>query len=465
MRFTFFIRSIQEAILPRSRDEDLRRREFILNVLLAGCITLLSIAMVVDVFNIFFQDPVERANNSLTLIVLLVILGFFLGLYYLSRKGFVSTPAYFLVGMIFTLATYMGFSWGVDLPAAILFHTLGIAMAGILISTRFAFFVTLAVVGVIVSVGSLHMSGIVEPNRFWAAQGWVVSDMVVASILFMIIAVVSWLSNREIEKSLKRARASEAALMRERDLLEVRVNERTRELRQAQIEKMSQAYRFVEFGRLAGGLFHDLVNPLTALSMDIEKISKSGAHKETLSEEVSRAKQATAHMEKLMNSLRKHLAREGSREQFSVLRVLEEVTQILEPHARQNGVVLGIKSETDARTYGDPIGLTQVLTNLISNAIDAYEKKKGEKEVHITVSENDTNIVIQVEDFGSGMSAEVKAHLFEPFFTTKDAQRGLGIGLPLAKRIIEKNFDGTLSVESTLGKGSVFTLQFPKREP
>ena len=87
-----------------------------------------------------------------------------------------------------------------------------------------------------------------------------------------ILATVAWLSNTEIEKALHRALGSERDLAKERDSLEIKVAERTQELQQAQTEQLIQQYRFIAFGRIAAGLFHDLASPLTSVSLNLENI-------------------------------------------------------------------------------------------------------------------------------------------------------------------------------------------------
>ena len=456
-------------VRPRSRDEDTRRRELILNILL---LTLSGLFFVVSCFSLYQYLTLEE-YRGLVPVTLLALCFVLLALYALSRVGFPIIAAHLFIGVFFLLPTYAGYRWGVDVSASVLFYALTIVISGILVSTRFAFFVTF-LIGVTLSlIVYLHAGNVVKPNRYWTVELWDSTDIVVTVLIFLIIATISWLSNREIEGSLNRARTSEAALKDERDLLEVRVRERTKELRQAEMEKMSQAYRFVEFGRLASGLFHDLMNPLTALSLNINQLAKQNVEDKkklsTFSEDVIRAKQATEHMQKLMDSMRKYLAREGIHEQFSLTHSLEEVVQVLTPYARERGVSIQLAISDEVRTHGDPVAFVQVMTNLISNAVDSYtsisQNTKRPREVLLRLEQLENTVLIDVHDFGSGISANVQAHLFEPFFTTKVPGKGLGIGLSLAKRIVEKEFNGSLTVKSSIGVGSTFTIQFPLREP
>ena len=461
------------VLRPRSFDEDTRRQEFILNIFTASILFLLVSAIAASSLNyFFFSDSVSWENSALSFGVLFGITAFFASILVLSRRGFVHSASHLLLSALFFLATYLGYLWGVDVVASILFYVITVVMAGILISTRYAFIVTMVIGTAIGVISHMQRMGIVEANRYWTTEPWRITDVVVATILFLIIATVSWLSNREIERALTRARKSERALKEERDMLEVRVEERTSELRKAEMEKIAQAYRFVEFGRLASGLFHDLMNPLTALSLNIERIAHSGPGKgggklETLGEDIERAKRASVHMQNLMDAMRKHLSQEGVQSDFSLKERIEDIVRVLESYARMRQVTLTCIAPDDIVVYGDATRLVQVVSNLISNAIESYVPQKQSanerREVLVELMKKDGNVYVLVRDFGSGISGDIRGQIFEPFFTTKES-RGLGLGLSFAKRIVEREFGGTILVESEEGEGSHFAICFPLKK-
>ncbi len=469
-----FFSFLRNATAPKSHDEDTARREFILNVLLLSLLALFGTGVLIDGIHRIFSDPLAHEAESLPELALYLIFIFFAGLYALSRNRMVRLPSYLLVGAFLLLTAYMGYRWGVDVPAQIVFYPLVIVMAGILLSTRTAFLTTVLIAIVMCATAYAQQQGIVAVDTYWRGDTWRWGDVIMTVIIYAIVATVAWLSNREIGKSLARARRSEAALKEERDLLEVRVEERTRELRQAELERMSQAYRFVEFGRLASGIFHDLMNPLAALSLNIDRIADAPQARTTLSEDARRAKRAAAHMQSLLGSMKKHLVREGAQELFSVRTVLEEVTGILASYARERTVKLRLSAPEDLHLYGDPVSFTQALTNLISNAIQSYRlapeaasdsSSRTARDVTVTLSREAGHAVICVRDYGKGIAEDDVSRIFDPFFTTKEREEGLGLGLSLAKRIAEKDFHGTITVDTALGEGSAFTLYLPIREP
>jgi len=103
----------------------------------------------------------------------------------------------------------------------------------------------------------------------------------------------------------------------------------------------------------------------------------------------------------------------------------------------------------------------QVIMNVISNGIDAYEKvdTKKDRTVAISVVRQDESIIIKVHDSGGGIPPSKKDKIFEPFYSTKKG--GIGVGLAITKRMIEKDFGGIIAVESKPKTGTVFTITIP----
>lgn len=463
-------RSILTVLAPVSQDEDQARSEFILNVLLAGSIFLTVTALTINLIKGFLEMRVPVSVGAIS-----ISLAFFSSCYLLSRKGHARIASYALLGLFFLFTSYMNYRWGVDLPTGLLTYSLVIVMSGILISSRFAFGMTAGIAATIVLIQFLQRIGVGKMDQYWRLQPWETADSIVTIIMFSLIASVCWLSNREIEKSLIRARRSEADLKQERDSLEIKVDERTRELKEVQAEKIGQLYRFAEFGRLSSGLFHDLINPLSAISLNVGKLQQDretadttrGVEGETINRTancVQRAVHSARNLENLVNSVRKQLARQETRTMFSVNEEIAHVIDILSHKARLANVEVVFIDEARVQLFGDAVKFNQVLLNLIANAIDAYADmppKDGNhpRSVVVVLRGSDDSATFSVVDYGVGIPAVNRSRIFEPFFTTKT--EGHGIGLSLTKRIIEKDFHGTIAVESEERQGTVFTLTIP----
>jgi two-component system C4-dicarboxylate transport sensor histidine kinase DctB len=280
--------------------------------------------------------------------------------------------------------------------------------------------------------------------------------------------IVSWLSNREIERSLNRARESESALKEQRDRLEIIVEERTKELQQAQAEKVTQLYRFAEFGRLASGLFHDLMNPLTSVSLYLEQLdkSRSGEKMTQAQDYLQKAIQASKRIQDFTQAMRKQLQHREAKELFSLNEGVRQAIQLLTHKAWEAHVTITFNANEELTTFANPLKFHQIILNMVSNGIDAYrdipssQDRKREVVISIHSLGDDVNIIVQ--DWGCGISPEITGKIFQPFFTTKTTGNGIGIGLSSTKEIIEKDFSGTVTVESSEGWGSTFRITFPR---
>jgi two-component system, cell cycle sensor histidine kinase and response regulator CckA len=112
----------------------------------------------------------------------------------------------------------------------------------------------------------------------------------------------------------------------------------------------------------------------------------------------------------------------------------------------------------------DPVRVSQLLLNLAINARDAMPNGGVLAVSTSTRTSNERKLVsLKVEDTGTGMSEQTKSKIFEPFFTTKQAGRGTGLGLATVKEIVQEA-SATISVESEVGRGTRFCIEFPGAE-
>lgn len=455
----FFVSGI---IAPISRREDDARREFILNIILLSSIILSAISTVSVFLNSFDRTPEEY--GGIPIIVIVTILLIFTTLLWLSKKGFAKVASVILLFLYFVPTTYTILHWGIHIEAAVLSYVLIIIMAGILMSTRFAILTTVFISGTITYITYLHTHGIVTADTSWMNDPTKLNDAVAFSVLLGVITVVTWLANRETEKSLKRARRSEALLKKERNSLEARIEERTKELKQTQIKQVEQLHKFAEFGRMTSGFFHDLVNPLTAVSLHMEHI-KQGDLKdvEEIEEHITHATQALGRLEKFVEAIRKQLQHVSDHTTFSLTEELLQAVDILGYKARKSSVTIEVDTAQEVSMWGDPLKFHQIALNLLSNAIDAYENKvtREEKIILVSLTQTGNAAIFSVQDFGGGIPENVLPRIFDALFTTKSQSKGLGLGLTTVKHIVEKELHGTITVLSTQNEGSLFTVTFP----
>jgi len=383
---------------------------------------------------------------------------FFGSLLIASRLGFYRYTAGFLISIIFIVSSYCIYNWGILLPQAILTFGLTIIISGALLGSQASFYITAAVIIALVTVKTYEIHGIISTDRSWALTAGGYNDIVVFGGTFMAIAIVTWLSNREIERSLHRALKSESDLLKERKLLEIKVQERTAELEKTQVEKMLELHRFAEFGRLSSTLLHDLANPLTSVSLELEQM-----HGKNGSATVQRARQGLAYMEQYVTAARRQLRNQSELRDFNPATEIKLVVGFLKSKALRCRVKIILSLDHDINLHGDPIRFNQVTANLIANAIDAYESSKPSRKnnVYVQLQQIGTYLSLTVSDHGAGIDRESLKRVFEPFYTTKASLRGTGIGLSITRQAVEQDFEGTISVVSQVGKGTTFTVCIP----
>jgi signal transduction histidine kinase len=458
-----FIESFKRFITARTTNKDVARKTFILNILLLSLIFLAAVAFFRNCLLAFTSG---NLYHSLTPPITFAFLVFLLFLFFLSKKGRITISAIIFISFLFLSAFYTTIQWGADVPQAWLMFALIIVMSGILISTRVAFVVTLVIAAGMIGISYLQLNHIISPALDWKKEQYSLSDTIVRLVTIGVIAAVSWLSNREIEKSLHRARISEKALIQERDLLEIKVEERTKALKQAQLEKITQLYRFAEIGRLSSSLFHDLVTPLSLVSLNLEKLkhNKGKENIETMQHLVKRAINGTKYLEAFVLAVRKQLQNQETRKTFSVEKEIKQVTQMLLHKAKSMKIKIILNIQKDIKLYGNQVKFSQLMTNLLLNAIDSYENVVLENKtysVYVHVYTSRDAVMITIKDEGKGIVKENIKKIFQPFFTTKPVEKGTGIGLSISRDIVEKSFMGKIMVRSTKADGTIFTVMLP----
>ena len=118
-----------------------------------------------------------------------------------------------------------------------------------------------------------------------------------------------------------------------------------------------------------------------------------------------------------------------------------------------------MKTDENTIIHGDVNSLVQVINNMISNSIQAYNGKTNEK-IDIIVERKDNSLLIHIKDYASGLSDKVKNKLFKEMITTK-GKNGTGLGLYMSYSTIRAHFNGNITVESEKDKGTTFTIFLP----
>jgi len=416
------------------------RRATILKKLNQGSIFLSVVAGLILLIDKLHYREAYRGLSPLSILGLILV---FLLVADLNRRhhsrlaGIIFIATYWLINTSFLI------HWGTTLPISIIFYALIILAAGILFGNIWGFAVVISSALAIILIAILESNHVIHPDLYWQNETVSPLDKIPEIIILGIMMIINYLYNREVDKSLRQAKKLELELKAERDILEIKVEARTKELKEIQIEKMSDLYRFAEFGRLSSGIFHDLMNPLSALALNLDQAQKNNP---TKSHSLESAIRASRKMEDFIVALRNQIRRQSNERYFSLNEEIIQIIKILNHKIIKNNLHLKFSPVAEIKSYGDPVKFSQIAINLISNAIDAYENKKSKHRIiNVSLHYQADYIYLTVADQAGGIDPDNLPKIFEPFFSTKQGpQGGLGIGLSSTKNIIEKDFAGSI---------------------
>lgn len=372
-----------------------------------------------------------------------------------------------LVGLYGGIAVVSVLAWGINVPFALLFMSITVTLAGIVLGPRFAMgSAVLLCVGMLVAE-LLNSFGIYTPNTAWQVGAQPkLGEALGYSFLILVLAFVSWLFGKQINQSLRQAQRAEKALQKEKDMLAIRLQKRTEELQAAQLQEMRQLHKFAELGQLSTAFIHDVANQLSVLSLDIENLRKD--QDGPVERAVDSAYQSLTYLESMTKEIQVQLRTEEKPRTIDVLDGLHEVAATLQRRFSKVKAELRIESSGNRKLmkiYGGPTRFAQVMTMLISNALEATVEAKSKEDKRIVTVQVDATkqaVTIAISDWGVGIPAEKAEKIFEPFQSTK--KDGMGIGLFLTKSLIETHFKGSIYLVNP-AKPTMFTVMIPNQVP
>jgi len=266
--------------------------------------------------------------------------------------------------------------------------------------------------------------------------------------------------------------------------------ERTEELERAyqavreNQQKLLISEKMASLGRLTAGMAHEMNTPLAAVRAALGELSKLAAeyhhsiddddvtkddHREIVKEMESSIKLADGAAERVAGFVRgiksetRNLASVETRI-FNAVPVVQDTLLLLNHAARKGNCAVTFQHESEnMELVGAPGRLSQVVTNLVTNAIDATAEKGGGPIV-IRLSPLSNGLELRVTDQGMGIPPENVKKIFDPMFTSKPFGVGTGLGLTIVHDIVTGDFNGTIEVESEPGVGTTFVLRFKNQE-
>jgi signal transduction histidine kinase len=225
-------------------------------------------------------------------------------------------------------------------------------------------------------------------------------------------------------------------------------------------EEVKRQERQAMFGRVAAGLVHDLSHPIQNIGNSTRLLLRDDLDAESRDQFRLTMERELQTLKRFMDDLR-HVVKPKPIERFAmdINGSVAEIAESMRHEGDRHGVTIDTQYGPGPLVIeGDRFALGRVYRNLIMNAIQATE---AGGRVTIATGRAGDWVEINVTDTGSGIPAERISAIFDDFVTTK--RRGLGLGLAISKRIVEQ-LNGTIDVQSEVGRGTAFTLRFPARD-
>lgn len=295
----------------------------------------------------------------------------------------------------------------------------------------------------------------------------------------LLLASLRWQRRRSIHHRL----ANQAALQAAHDALESRVEQRTAELREANVhlagevisrrqieldllatqDELVHAGKMAVLGQLSAGMVHEINQPLAAMRTlsDNACVFIQQGRMEDACSNLRRVAQLTDRLGSVTGQLRGFAYKSRQLDRPAVVRVALANAQFLLAHRLrewQVDLVVAI-DPPDLAVSADEVRLEQVLVNLIGNGIDALSAV-SRRRIVVEASRSGERCQIVVSDTGPGIPAVVLARMFEPFMTTKSTGAGLGLGLVISAHIV-RDSGGTLQAHNIEGGGARFAIDLP----
>jgi signal transduction histidine kinase len=235
---------------------------------------------------------------------------------------------------------------------------------------------------------------------------------------------------------------------------------REAEERLALERRLREAEKLAAIGNLAAGLAHQVAAPLNVISGRAELLLRRPEDEPGRARSLRIIIQQISRITTIVRNLLDFARRREPRVQpVDLGAVVDGVVEFLESELERGGVELERSGAASAYVQGDPDLLHQVLVNLVLNALQAMEESEGPHRLAIRLETTESAVAVEVEDTGPGLSPDVRERMFQPFYTTKE--RGTGLGLVVARYIVEEHAGSLVAEEPLTGSGARFRITLP----
>jgi len=453
---------------PDNWDEEKKRKAKLTTLLFLFFNFFLAIILLIRFVYDFFVIQEHHAESLLVLSVF--SLSFLYFLFSIKAKG-AKAASIFLISSLLFLCLKASSVWGLEIYTVDIIYPMIIFLAAMMLSAKYAFLVFFIEAISLSLIFYFNQVSLINIDNSWKNYDATYLDLIIVLVMFLLTAAFSWVSTKEIESSLKKALKEEKKnkkllkkLKYQNQNLERIVEERTAALKDYQLKQLIHISPFVEMGKLTTGIIHNIRTPLSVISLVLDNLENSSNLNEKEKENLLKASTAVSTINDFSRVSKNQFSNKSDLDVFSLSEEIEKLVQLFNYEAKKKGIKIFFNSSNNYKLLASKQKLTQVLANLLMNAVESFENSdKKDKNIFIKLKRNKHYLVIEVKDYGSGISDANLKKLFSPRFTTKMENQGLGLGLYFCQETMEDYFDSRIAVASKLGEGSTFSLRIKNK--
>jgi len=319
------------------------------------------------------------------------------------------------------------------------------------------------------------VQSISEEEKHQIYKRWIDADIETAidyshiwKILILSLSgfVVFFIWNRKLSREIFKRQEAEKQLLELNDSLEEKIRKQVLKMREADL-LLHQQSRLAQTGELLSNIAHQWRQPLARLSalfMQAEiKVKQGKLDKEELQDLIAQNNSIVEHMSQTIEDFTHFFQMDDKkRVLFHPEKLCQKAVGIIDGTLQSNDIMLH-KSypKITPKLYGHPRAFSHLILILLSNANDILKKRNiVQAAIWLEMTNDSEHLRVTVEDNGGGIDEEIISKVFDPYFTTKPKEEGTGVGLYLGSTIIQRIFQGTLTVSNS-AKGAKFLIKIP----
>ena len=294
--------------------------------------------------------------------------------------------------------------------------------------------------------------------------------LIIAAIGAIITLLMHEMSQRRDERKISNLNITLQEKINELDEFNKTLHNKVKIEVEKQREKenlLIQQSKLAALGEMIGNIAHQWRQPISAVSAIIMNIKwtaiSKGVPEDFINDKIKEANSQLNYMSQTIDDFRNFFKPDKEKEYFDVKVEVQKAYKIVEATLKNSEINLQIFTSSTYDVYGYPNEFSQVILNILSNAKDVImEREIKEPKIEIDLYQKDKIVYCEISDNAGGIEKENMEKIFDPYFTTKESH-GTGIGLYIAKEIIEKHMNGQLNIENSK-LGAKFTISVPTVE-